>query len=110
MGRPVKIVDLAAKMIEVMGVKGVEMKFIGLRPGEKLHETLSEESERRAATTHPMVFRLVPKSPPSSDLLEAAEEVTYFALAGDDEKALGLLRRTVPNYPAVESGAAPKAL
>ncbi len=110
MGRPVKIVDLATKMIEVMGAKGVEIKFIGLRPGEKLHETLSEESEQRAATDHPMIFRLVPKKPPSSDLLEVAEEITYFALAGDDEKALGLLRRAVPNYPAVESGTVPEAL
>ena len=110
MGRPVKIVDLATKMIEVMGVKGVEIKFIGLRPGEKLHETLSEESERRAATAHPMVFRLVPKNPPSSDLLEVVEEMTYFAREGDDEKALGLLRRAVPNYPVVESGAFPEVL
>ena len=110
MGRPVRIVDLATKMIEVMGVKGVEIKFTGLRPGEKLHETLSEESERRAATTHPMVFRLVPKNPPSSDLLEVVEEMTYFARDGDDEKALGLLRRAVPNYPVVESGALPEAL
>jgi len=110
MGRPVKIVDLATKMIEVMGVKGVEVKFIGLRPGEKLHETLSEESERRAATAHPMVFRLVPKNPPSSDLLEVVEEMAYFAREGDDEKALGLLRRAVPNYPVVESGAFPEAL
>jgi FlaA1/EpsC-like NDP-sugar epimerase len=74
MGRPVKIVDLATKMIEVMGARGVRLKYVGLRPGEKLHETLSEESEQRAATDHHMIFRLVPKNPPSSDLLEAAEE------------------------------------
>ncbi len=110
MGRPVKIVDLATKMIEVMGVKGVEIKFIGLRPGEKLHETLSEESERRAATAHPMIFSLVPKNPPSSELLAVVEEMTYFAREGDDEKALGLLRRAVPNYPVVESGAFPEVL
>ena len=110
MGRPVKIVDLATKMIEVTGVKGVEIKFIGLRPGEKLHETLSEESERRVGTDHPMVFRLVPKNPPSSDLLEVAEEITYFARAGDEEKVLGLLRSSVPNYRALEGDTVPEAL
>jgi FlaA1/EpsC-like NDP-sugar epimerase len=110
MGRPVKIVDLATKMIEVMGAKDVEIKFIGLRPGEKLHEVLSEESEQRAATAHPMVFRLIPKDPPSPDLLEVAEEMTFFARAGDDEKVLELLRRAVPNYPIVESGTTPEAL
>lgn len=110
MGRPVKIVDLATKMIEVMGAKGVKIRFIGLRPGEKLHETLSEESEHRAATAHPMVFRLVPKEPPSSDLLEVVEEITYFARQGDDENVLKLLRRVVPNYPIVESDTLPEAL
>jgi FlaA1/EpsC-like NDP-sugar epimerase len=110
MGRPIKIVDLATKMIEVMGAKDVEIKFIGLRPGEKLHEVLSEESERRAATAHPMVFRLIPKDPPSSELLEVAEEMTFFARAGDDEKVLEFLRRAVPNYPVVESGTMPEAL
>jgi UDP-N-acetylglucosamine 4,6-dehydratase len=109
MGRPVKIVDLARKMIEVMGAKGVRIKFIGLRPGEKLHEMLSEESEQRAATDHPMVFRLVPKNPPSSDLLELVGEMTFFAREGDDEKTLSLLRRAVPNYPPVESGTLPEA-
>ena len=110
MGRPVKIIDLATKMIEIMDAKDVEIKFIGLRPGEKLHEVLSEESERRAATAHPMVFRLIPKHPHSSELLEVAEEMTFFARAGDDEKVLELLRRAVPNYPVVESSTMPEAL
>ena len=110
MGRPVRIVDLATKMIEVMGAKDIEIKFVGLRPGEKLHEMLSEESERRAATAHSMVFRLLSKDPPSSDLLEVAEEISFFARAGDDEKVLNLIRRSVPNYPVVESGSIPEAL
>jgi O-antigen biosynthesis protein WbqV len=105
MGRPVKIVDLATKMIEVMGARGVKMKYIGLRPGEKLHETLSEESEQRAPTDHPMVFRLLPKNPRPSDLLEIAEEMTFLAREGDDEKTLELLRRVLPNYTVVESSA-----
>jgi FlaA1/EpsC-like NDP-sugar epimerase len=110
MGLPVKIVDLARKMIEVMGAKDVKVRFTGLRPGEKLHEVLSEESdEDRVATDHPMVFRLVPKNPPSSGLLEAVGEMTFFAHEGDDEKTLNLLRRAVPNYPAVESGTLPEA-
>ena len=110
MGRPVKIVDLAHKMIEVMGANSVEIKFMGLRPGERLHETLSEESERRSATDHPMVFRLIPKDLGSSDLLDLAEEMTLSALAGDDEKTLNLLRRLVPNYSTVESGNVSEAL
>src|SRR5918912_2468727 len=104
MGRPVKIVDLARKMIEVMGARGVKLQYIGLRPGEKLHETLSEESEDRAATDHPMIYRLVPKNPTPSNLLGVAEEMCFFALSGEEEKTLELLRQAVPNYPVVESG------
>ncbi len=110
MGRPVRIMDLAHKMIEVMGAKDVKIMYTGLRPGEKLHETLFEESERRAPTDHPMVFRLIPKNPPSTDLLEVAEEMSLLAREGDDERVLKLLRRSVPNYPVVETGTLPEAL
>jgi FlaA1/EpsC-like NDP-sugar epimerase len=110
MGRPVRIIDLAHKMIEVMGTKDVKIMYTGLRPGEKLHETLFEESERRAPTGHPMVFRLIPKNPPSTELLEAAEEMTLLAREGDDERVLHLLRGSVPNYPVVEAGPLPEAL
>ncbi len=100
MGKPVKIIDLARKMLEIMGADDVEICYIGLRPGEKLHETLSEDDERRLPTDHNMVFRLVPGAPAPSDLLVTAEEKTYLAREGDDAKALNLLRRTVPSYPA----------
>ena len=51
-----------------------------------------------------MVFRLIPKNPPSADLLEVAEEMAFFAREGDDDKALKLLRRNVPSYAVAESG------
>ncbi len=45
-----------------------------------------------------------------TNAVEVAEEMTFFARAGDDEKVLELLRRAVPNYPVVESGTMPEAL
>src|SRR3954452_6918806 len=57
-GRPVAITDLAKKMIEIMGAPSVKIKFVGLRPGEKLKEELFEEGEERESTSHPMVFKL----------------------------------------------------
>ena len=110
MGRPVRIMDLAHKMIEVMGAKDVKLMYTGLRPGERLHETLFEESERRAPTDHPMVFRLIPKNLPSTDLLEAAEEMALLSREGNDERVLHLLRCSIPNYPVVETGTLPEAL
>lgn len=61
MGKPVRIVELAEQLIEFYGYrpeKDIEIKFTGLRPGEKLHEELSYDSESMESTDHPKVFRI----------------------------------------------------
>ena len=98
MGEPVRIVDLARKMIEVMGAAGVEIRYTGLRPGEKIREELSGIDERREPTDHPMVFRLSSEVVPEEDPLALAEEMVFYARAQDDRRALKILRRLVPNY------------
>lgn len=55
MGEPVKILDVARRMIALSGARGVEIVFTGLRTGEKLHERLFSEDERAVATDHPMI-------------------------------------------------------
>ena len=55
MGEPVKILDVARRMIALSGARGVEIVFTGLRTGEKLHESLFSEDEGRAPTEHPMI-------------------------------------------------------
>jgi FlaA1/EpsC-like NDP-sugar epimerase len=57
MGEPVKIVDLARKMIALSGVPA-DITFTGLRPGEKLHETLITETETLEPTTRPNILRV----------------------------------------------------
>src|ERR687895_623838 len=105
MGRPVAITDLAKKMIEIMGAPNVSIKFVGLRPGEKLKEELSEEGEQRDTTVHPMVFRLSSEnmSPPgNSNLSELVDAMVYHARGQEGGRALQLLRRAVPNYSAAD--------
>jgi FlaA1/EpsC-like NDP-sugar epimerase len=105
MGRPVAITDLARKMIEIMGAPNVSIKFVGLRPGEKLKEELSEEGEQRDTTDHPMVFRLSSEnmSPPgNSNLSELIDAMVFHARGQEGGRALQLLRRAVPNYSAVD--------
>ena len=105
MGRPVRILDLARNMIEIMGAPDVQIKFIGLRPGEKLREELSEEGERRLPTDHPMVYRLVSEneSPPGGgDLQELVDAMVYEARNQEAERAIRLLQRVVPNYSAAD--------
>jgi FlaA1/EpsC-like NDP-sugar epimerase len=59
MGKPVKIVDLAKKMIRLSGLdidKDIEIKFTGLRPGEKLYEELLNDAENSLPTHHPQIM------------------------------------------------------
>lgn len=60
MGEPVKILDLATQMIELSGYRvgeDIEIKFSGLRPGEKMFEELSHPSELLIETSHPKIYR-----------------------------------------------------
>ena len=105
MGRPVAITDLAKKMIEIMGAPNVKIKFIGLRPGEKLKEELSEEGEQTLPTDHPMVFQLVSENmnpPGDADLSDLIDSTVFHSRSQESGKALELLRRAVPNYTVVD--------
>ena len=55
MGKPVRIVDLAERMIRLSGVKGIEIRFTGLRDGEKLYEEVLNEEETTKPTFHPKI-------------------------------------------------------
>ena len=95
MGEPVKIVDLAKKMIALSGVP-TDIEFIGLRPGEKLHESLVQEHESLEPTGTEKIQRVVAahvKNRPQPDyelLIDAAlqgrvEEMAQLILAFDPE-------------------------
>ena len=55
MGEPVRIVDLVRRYAEQLRVPDVQIRFTGLRPGEKLHETLFGEREQRLPTVNPAI-------------------------------------------------------
>lgn len=62
MGKPVKIVDLARQMIELSGYRlgeDIEIRFTGLKPGEKLFEELQHRNEQHETTAHPKIMRFV---------------------------------------------------
>ena len=105
MGRPVAITDLARKMIEIMGAANVQIKFVGLRPGEKMKEELFEEGEERVSTDHQMVFKLSTEnmSPPDgADLNELLDGMIYHARSQEPARSVEFLRRAVPNYSAAD--------
>jgi FlaA1/EpsC-like NDP-sugar epimerase len=105
MGRPVAITDLARKMIEIMGAANVQIKFVGLRPGEKLREELFEEGEDRVSTGHQMVFKLSTENmtpPDGADLTELLDGMIYHARSQEVASSVEFLRRAVPNYSAAD--------
>jgi len=74
MGEPVKIVDVARRLIDESG-KDVPIEFTGLRPGEKLHEVLFSGEERGEPTAHPLISQVrVPPLAPHGDLVEQGLE------------------------------------
>lgn len=57
MGKPIKIYDLASKMIKISGMTDVQIEITGLRPGEKLYEEISATNENTVPTEHPKIMR-----------------------------------------------------
>lgn len=105
MGRPIKIVDLAERMIQLAGFKpgvDIEIVFTGLRPGEKLYEELFDKSEVLHSRT---ADGFVVASPRVIDrsLLEKTLAGLRAAVEREDEsRSVELLRHIVPEYrPAV---------
>ena len=67
MGEPVKILDIAHRMIDMSG-KNVSIEFAGLRPGEKLHEELISLEEVAESSDHPMIWRVASNELDPKDL------------------------------------------
>lgn len=104
MGEPIRVVDIAHRMIRLSGLKpdvDVEVKFIGMRPGEKLFEELFDKREQRLASTIEGVFEAEPSSLPLATLERAADKLAA-AIAVNDEKAV---RREIFALIEVDDGA-----
>ena len=101
MGKPVRIVELARQLIELSGLTpdtDIEIKFIGLRPGEKLYEELQHNSEELLPTNHPRIRRLA-ASPPTEELLRACIAELEHPLLGMESNQIKLaMKRYVPEY------------
>jgi FlaA1/EpsC-like NDP-sugar epimerase len=112
MGDPVKIVDLAETMIRLSGRepgRGIEIEFVGARPGEKLHEELWSGEETVTPSDHQAIL-LVTRPPIDADWLEAElDTLGRLVEAGDTLELVGRLHAVVKaprRRGAHESGAA----
>jgi O-antigen biosynthesis protein WbqV len=109
MGEPVKIVDLARRMIRLAGLRpeeDVEIRFTGLRPGEKLFEELFHGQEPPQPTAFPGLLMAVPRTTDATEMAGAIDRMAGFAGAGDRGGALAELSRLVPEFapPGASAG------
>ncbi len=98
MGQPVKIVDLAKQMIELSGFsvgEDIEIKFTGLKPGEKLFEELQHHTEEYAATEHPRIMRFTSNAMFSESGVQELEKNLY---RYDSNQLKAILKQLVPEY------------
>ncbi|HRJ45869.1 MAG TPA: nucleoside-diphosphate sugar epimerase/dehydratase [Opitutaceae bacterium] len=101
MGQPVKIVDLARQMIELSGFKvdeDIEIKFTGLKPGEKLYEELRHKDEDHLPTSHPRIMRFVPQGNPTEASARAIDQLEPLLYTVSPNTLKAQLKEIVPEY------------
>lgn len=106
MGNPVKIYDLACRMISLAGLKvGKDIKIIetGLRPGEKLYEELLNDKERTQATVNQKIMIAKVKRYDYNEVCEKMEHLIKCADAGDIHNLVVAMKHFVPEYISMNS-------
>lgn len=98
MGKPVRIADLARRMIELSGAKGVEIKYNGLRDGEKLYEEVLSESEATKPSFHEKIRIACVREYDWSDVSREIDALIAQSHTYDDMAVVASMKRLVPEY------------
>lgn len=98
MGEPVRIADLARRMIELSGAKGVEIKYTGLRDGEKLYEEVLSESEATKPSFHEKIRIACVREYDWSDVSREIDALIAQSHTYDDMAVVASMKRLVPEY------------
>lgn len=106
MGDPVKIIDLAERMIKLSGLEpyqDIDIKITGLRPGEKLYEELLNDTCTVLPTHHPKIMISSDKAGSFEEIKKKAEHIIRSATQHEDNKVVKLLKEMVPEYKSENS-------
>ena len=103
MGAPVKIYDLATKMIQLSGLKNIQIKEIGLRPGEKLYEELLATKENTLPTYHPKILRASVRKYAAEEIDTLYQQLRDLMPTFDDMKLVGKMKQIVPEFHSQNS-------
>jgi FlaA1/EpsC-like NDP-sugar epimerase len=110
MGEPVRVLDLAHNLIRLYGYepgKDIEVQIIGLRPGEKLHESLLDDAEEAEPVRQAKLLRIRGRAPGARRCREIMSALEKCLGRRDEDEALRLLQRLVPTFRRAFSGSVP---
>ncbi|MBP3779986.1 MAG: polysaccharide biosynthesis protein [Prevotella sp.] len=103
MGQPVKIADLAKRMIKLSGARNVEIKFTGLRPGEKLYEEVLNELEGTKPTFHEKIRIAEVRECEFSEISRQVDELVEISKHYNDMETVRKMKEIVPEYKSNNS-------
>jgi FlaA1/EpsC-like NDP-sugar epimerase len=106
MGKPVKIVDLARKMIRLAGYipdRDIKIKIVGLRPGEKLYEELLNNTSKTLPTYHDKIMIAQEIQEEFLDLHENIDELIGIAAFFDNDDIVAKMKKIVPEFISMNS-------
>ncbi len=103
MGKPVRIADLAKRMIRLSGAKNVEIKYTGLRPGEKLYEEVLNELEGTKPTFHEKIRIADTRQYDYDEVNKDIEDLVLISKKYDDMDTVRKMKQIVPEYKSNNS-------
>jgi len=103
MGEPVKIADLAKRMIALSGAKNVEIKYTGLREGEKLYEEVLNELEGTKPTFHEKIRIAQVREYDFDEVCKAVDELVEISKKYDNMETVRKMKEIVPEYKSNNS-------
>ena len=103
MGQPVKIADLAARMIKLSGAKNVEIKYTGLRDGEKLYEEMLNDKEKTKPTFHEKIRIAKVLEYDYDQVSKDIDELIELSKQYDDIATVKRMKEIVPEYKSENS-------
>lgn len=103
MGKPVRIADLAKRMIALSGVDGIDIKYVGLRDGEKLFEEVLNDKEATIPTHHPKIMVAKVREYPYELARKNEEDLNQLSFTYDDMAIVKKMKEIVPEYKSQHS-------
>ena len=103
MGQPVKIVDLAKRMIKLSGAQNIEIRYTGLRDGEKLYEEVLNDGETTIPTHHPKIMIAAVREYEYEKAKEDEDILLELSYTYDDMAIVRKMKEIVPEYRSQHS-------